>query len=201
MRTPDWTLGVLFGGVSRRMGQDKSRLKVGRTTLLEYVISRCRKPNQPAILGIGQRGRFVPETLAQLPQVIDRIESAGPLAGIEALIVATTTPWLIVVPCDMPGLKAETLDELIPDGDEEFDFCAFKTPERVQILPMALRSAWAKKELPRLLDSGSRRILDLMKLGQGHHKPWQNSEDGQSVFHNINTQSDFESFVNSNDQL
>jgi hypothetical protein len=43
----------------------------------------------------------------------DRFPGAGPLAGIEAALDASTSPLLLVLAVDMPGMSADVLQQLI----------------------------------------------------------------------------------------
>ena len=103
------TGAILGGGASRRMGRDKLPLKVGDTTLLarvhEALASRCAE-----ILIVGGGGCVSPETRC----VSDlRPGRQGPLAGIEAALLAARYQSVFIAAGDMPFLTGDLVDYLL----------------------------------------------------------------------------------------
>ena len=103
------TGAILGGGASRRMGRDKLPLKVGDTTLLDRVYgalaSRCAE-----ILIVGGGGYVSPETrcISDL-----RPGRQGPLAGIEAGLVAARYRLVFIAAGDMPFLTVDLVNYLL----------------------------------------------------------------------------------------
>ena len=94
------SLLVLAGGGSRRMGRPKAWLEVGDTFLLRYVVDRLAPAFSEVIVSFAE-----PEQLeSPLPYriVFDRKRSAGPLAGLEAGLLAARNEVTFAVACDMP---------------------------------------------------------------------------------------------------
>ena len=94
------SLLVLAGGDSRRMGRPKAWLEVGETYLLRYVADRLAPAFSELMVSFAE-----PEQLEEpVPYriVFDRRASAGPLAGIEAGLVAAHNEVIFAVACDMP---------------------------------------------------------------------------------------------------
>jgi molybdopterin-guanine dinucleotide biosynthesis protein A len=94
------SLLVLAGGGSRRMGRPKAWLEVGDKFLLRYVVDRLAPAFSEVMVSFAE-----PEQLEEpLPYriVFDRKRSAGPLAGIEAGLLATRNEVVFAVACDMP---------------------------------------------------------------------------------------------------
>jgi molybdopterin-guanine dinucleotide biosynthesis protein A len=94
------SLLVLAGGGSRRMGRPKAWLEVGDTFLLRYVVDRLAPAFSEIMVSFAE-----PEQLEEpLPYriVFDRKRSAGPLAGLEAGLMAAHNEVIFAVACDMP---------------------------------------------------------------------------------------------------
>jgi len=94
------SLLVLAGGGSRRMGRPKAWLEVGDTFLLRYVVDRLAPAFSEVMVSFAE-----PEQLEEpLPYriVFDRKRSAGPLAGLEAGLLAARNELIFAVACDMP---------------------------------------------------------------------------------------------------
>src|SRR5215510_12884374 len=98
---------VLAGGLARRMGGgDKTRIRIGGTTILERVLARFKPQCARVILNAnGDPARFAD---TQLPVVPDSVpDFAGPLAGILAGLdwTAANAPGIadvMSVPGDCP---------------------------------------------------------------------------------------------------
>ena len=100
------TLLVLAGGQSRRMGRSKAWIEVGDTVLLRYVVERLAPAFSEVVVSFGE-----PEQMEQLVPyrvVFDRKRDAGPLAGLEAGLIAARNDILFAVACDMPYVSQAT---------------------------------------------------------------------------------------------
>lgn len=100
---------ILAGGASRRMGRDKLPLKVGDMTLLDRVhealASHCAE-----ILVVGGGGYASPETR----RIFDlRPSRQGPLAGIEAALIAARFRNVFIAAGDMPFVTGDLVNYLL----------------------------------------------------------------------------------------
>jgi len=98
---------ILTGGASRRMGRDKLSLEIDGQTILAHVQETVAAACDETILvgegfGTGE-GRRVPDI---------RLGKAGPLAGIEAGLVAARYPLVFVAAGDMPFLNVALVEYL-----------------------------------------------------------------------------------------
>lgn len=98
---------LLAGGESRRMGQDKSALVVGGSTLAEHALATLRAvSDRQVILG---HGRGCPPDVPRLP---DAVPGQGPSEGLRALLASGLGDSYLVLPVDMPGVTPEHLRRL-----------------------------------------------------------------------------------------
>ncbi len=112
---------VLAGGKSRRMGQDKALLVHEGQSQLAYVagvleacVEKVYVSTRADQADDEERGRF--------PQIVDRYEGLGPVAGIlSALEKEPDADWLVVA-CDLPNISTQTIRYLLGQraGDQEF---------------------------------------------------------------------------------
>jgi molybdopterin-guanine dinucleotide biosynthesis protein A len=99
------TLLVLAGGQGRRMGRAKAWLEVGDTYLLRHVADRLAPAFSEVMVAFAE-----PEQLEQpVPYrvVFDRQRNGGPLAGLEAGLVAARNEVTFALSCDMPYVTRE----------------------------------------------------------------------------------------------
>ncbi len=112
MSTNSVTGLILAGGLARRMdGREKGLLPLHGRPLLAHVLERLA-PQVGAILVNANRNRDAYAAFG-LPVIADGIEGyAGPLAGLQAGLVACNTPLLASVPCDAPLLPTDLVARL-----------------------------------------------------------------------------------------
>ncbi len=97
---------ILAGGHSRRMGQDKSHLPFGGTTLLAWVIQRVALACRPVIV-VARVASDYPDCGATV--VGDQWPDAGPLGGLYTGLSTVENAWAVVVACDLPFVEPALL--------------------------------------------------------------------------------------------
>jgi molybdenum cofactor guanylyltransferase len=118
---------VLAGGRSSRMQRDKAAL--------EYRPGESQLEAAVRLLGSRVTKTFVsvrPDqradaTRAAYPQIVDRGDVEGPIAGISAALGEFPDAAWLVLACDLPFLDARTLDTLIAARDPASDATAFRS--------------------------------------------------------------------------
>jgi molybdopterin-guanine dinucleotide biosynthesis protein A len=148
--TSDASLVILAGGRSIRMGRSKADLPVGDATLLEWQVRRLAPLFRETIVA----GAAAPAGAREVP---DLRPGAGPLAGIEACLLAARTDRSFVLACDMPRASA-TLAELLVARCDGHDAAVPRAGGRAQ--PTC--AAYARSAAPKLaafLDGGGRRAI------------------------------------------
>ncbi|WP_394005043.1 molybdenum cofactor guanylyltransferase [Luteimonas sp. WGS1318] len=94
------TLGLLAGGRASRLGgRDKAWL--ARDGVAQVL--RLQQAFAPRVTRVLVSANTALERYAAhgLDTVQDRVTDAGPLSGLDALVAATTTPWLLTLPVDL----------------------------------------------------------------------------------------------------
>jgi molybdenum cofactor guanylyltransferase len=100
---------VLVGGRSSRMGRDKALLPFRGSTLGRYVADIAAAAAGTAVI-VGRPARYAS---LGYPVIPDRYPREGPLGGILTALAHTAADWNLVLACDMPGISADFLRELI----------------------------------------------------------------------------------------
>src|SRR5688500_7804830 len=109
----EFTVLVLAGGRSSRMGSDKALLRIypDGPTLIEHVVNIAQQAQPSEVLLVTnspEAYRFL-----NLPSVPDAFEDSGPLGGIVGGMRAGSAELFVVIACDMPSLNAEFLRYLV----------------------------------------------------------------------------------------
>jgi molybdenum cofactor guanylyltransferase len=110
---------VLTGGRSSRMGRDKALLPIEGLLLVERTAERVRAAAGSVTL-IG-----APERYAHLglPVAADLIEDCGPVGGLYTALKIGQADRNLLVACDMPGVTAEFLRELLDAARQSGSAC------------------------------------------------------------------------------
>jgi molybdopterin-guanine dinucleotide biosynthesis protein A len=152
---------VLTGGQSSRMGRDKAHLLLGSRYLVEEIAETVLQVVDSVIL-IGR-----PETFAdlQLKCLPDLRSGGGPLAGLETALAGSPDDDALnlVVGCDMPGLQACWLEQLLETAQETGALCATAKDAAGKIHPLC--AVYRTACLPfvrKALDTGRLRLTDLL---------------------------------------
>lgn len=112
MKKPIYGL-VLVGGHSQRMGRDKALLSYdGQATQLERMASLLQTVCPRVYISQRKEQAFpTPEGTEAIYDSVD--EAKGPLCGILSAMRAHPEAHWLVVACDLPHLKQDTLETLI----------------------------------------------------------------------------------------
>ena len=124
-RADNYSLLLLAGGKSSRMGEDKAKLLYNGKTFVECLIEKAR---QLGITRIYLSGNQEQRECAQVIQ--DIYPEIGPLGGIHAGLKNLQTPYCLVLPVDVPQIPLEFLEEMLTfheshdfyNGDREIPF-------------------------------------------------------------------------------
>jgi molybdopterin-guanine dinucleotide biosynthesis protein A len=182
----DATLLVLAGGVSRRMGRPKAWLEVGDTKLLHWMVARLSPAFSEVIVSFAE-----PEQLAEhVPYrlVFDRRADAGPLAGLEAGLMAAREEVTFALACDMPYLTEEVAEMAV---------AAARTSDaaipRVGDRPEPVCAAYRRSALPAITSALESGDLKLTNLAERLDVTWLEGLDPE-LFRSLNTPDDYERF-------
>ena len=117
---------VLAGGESRRMGQDKALLQRDGCSQIENVFVLLQSVTDRQFVSARREQQDDPER-SRFPQIVDRYDDIGPVAGIlSAMHEHPDVDWLVVA-CDLPNLDHATLEFLIDQTAVDKPFTAYRS--------------------------------------------------------------------------
>lgn len=98
---------ILAGGKSTRMGFDKQLLKINEKTLIDTTIDKLKSQFDDFIIVSNK-----PELYINSPYKItsDIFVGKGPIGGIHAGLLLSSTKYAYVIACDMPNINLEYID-------------------------------------------------------------------------------------------
>ena len=105
------SVGVLAGGLSRRMGRDKALLPIGGVPAVQRVLERASTLSDDVILVTNSPDKY--DFCPHCRLAGDIFPGKGSLGGIYTALVTADHAHCLVVACDMPFLSVKLLRHLI----------------------------------------------------------------------------------------
>jgi molybdopterin-guanine dinucleotide biosynthesis protein A len=184
------TAVILAGGLGRRMGGvDKGLQQIHGQPMVQQVLNRLQPQVGQVLINAN---RHLDEYKGfGVPICSDSISGyAGPLAGIQAALLHTTTPYLVSVPCDSPLLPKDLVTRLASAMHQHTADAAVAVtgdPDQVQRHPVfLLLKSELRNSLERYLGSGGRKVDDWL----ASLKCIDVQFDDEMAFTNVNTPED-----------
>ena len=106
-RADNYSLLLLAGGKSSRMGSNKAELVYEGRTFVENLIEKAKEMGIAKIFLSGYQTER-----EDVQVVLDIYREIGPLGGMHAGFLEVTTPYCLVLPVDVPQIPKELLETL-----------------------------------------------------------------------------------------
>ena len=104
-----YSIAILSGGQSRRMGQNKALMDLQGKPVLQWVIDTVRPLSDDVYLVTNTPDDF---RRFGLPMVGDVFPGNAALGGIHSAIANARHDWVLLLACDMPLIRAEIIRRL-----------------------------------------------------------------------------------------
>ena len=180
---------ILAGGQSRRMGTDKSQLRIENETFVERIAASLLAVTDSITL-VNPYHRH-----PRFPSVNDLYPGWGALGGLHAALAACESDWAIVVACDLPFVTGELFNYLASLRLDHDAVVPIQADGRPPPLAALYRIEQCRDRAAELIESGRRRPLDLLELVNTHWVPFndlRNLDQAEKFFVNINTPDDYD---------
>jgi len=185
------TCGILAGGASARMGENKALLEFRGKPLIQHQIELLSPLFKEVIVGANDPAPYAPFNVRVVP---DLLAERCALTGIHALLKGANRPRVFVVACDMPFLNPALIEKLfavpgepdvvVPESDRGLEpLHAFYGPSCIKAIEdSSRRGAWKVSDFYAGVRVERVRILDA---------DWR--VEGRSPFLNANTPEEWRS--------
>lgn len=180
------SLLVLAGGQSRRMGRPKAWLEVGDTYLLKHVADRLAPAFAEVMVAFAEPEQL--EQPAPYRVVFDRKGGAGPLAGLEAGLIAARHEVVFALACDMPYVTQELAEMAVMAART----CDAALP-RVDGRPEPVCGAYRRTALPAITAALNEHRFKAAGVAGELEVTWLENVDPDQLA-SINTPADLERF-------
>lgn len=112
-----FSVAVLAGGSSRRMGQDKALIEIDGSAMVLRVLAEAKLASPTESFVVGRAG----ETWPGVRSVPDRFPGEGPLGGLITALSHSVADMVVLMPCDLlhpaAALVRSVVEALVADPD------------------------------------------------------------------------------------
>ncbi len=188
---------VLAGGMSKRMGKDKTLLPVKGVPMIKRVVDAALKVSSEVVIVVGSR-RMVKEIGGVLGSDVtiteDEERGWGPIMGILSGCKRARAEYVAVVPCDAPFINPKVLLELFRRA-EGHDAAIPRWPNGyLEPLHSVYKREAVLEAAQELIRRGSRSLLNLIeRLNDVVYVPVEDlklMDEKLLTFFNVNTPRD-----------
>lgn len=110
-----YSVVILCGGKSTRMGQDKALLEINGKPMIHHIYNQFKECDE-ILISKDKADKYI-----DIPgiHIIDEYENCGPLSGIVKALETMHNEWLFVVGTDMPYMDKVFADELFEKREQK----------------------------------------------------------------------------------
>jgi molybdopterin-guanine dinucleotide biosynthesis protein A len=109
---------VLAGGISSRFGSNKAMALWHGKSLIQHVCDTLSSVFDDMLLSTNTPDQYA---FLKMPTVKDQYQNLGPLAGIQAALIASNRSWIFVAGCDMPAITSDLIIRLCGYAKNDFE--------------------------------------------------------------------------------
>jgi molybdopterin-guanine dinucleotide biosynthesis protein A len=189
---------ILAGGTSSRMGRDKALLELAGVPLLVRM-AQLLDPLVVELTVVGPPERYAAFGLNAIDDQIvagqDDVRRKGPLAGIARALTLSSTPWNLILACDLPYLSDEWLEWLVSRAIRSREQALIPCTEGG---PEPLAAAYHREgaaPVAAALSRGVRKVTEALadlKVEWIHACEWRHLDPHDRILTNMNSPEDYE---------
>lgn len=189
---------ILAGGKSSRMGFDKQFLKIDQRRLMDSLVNKLKTEFDEIIIVTNK-----PEYYIGLSHKIitDKIVDKGPLGGIHAGLMESSSKYNFVVACDMPNINMNYVRYMIESmKDDSLDGCVTNFMEWIE----PFSSFYSRDLVDKIeahLATGRRSINSMLKnlnIKYIEEHDARKFSPNWDMFLNLNTREDLNEYLETN---
>jgi molybdopterin-guanine dinucleotide biosynthesis protein A len=111
MSGEEFTVAILIGGDSSRMGSDKATYEIDGTAMANLVAQAATEAGASEVLLVGGTSSRAKALVGSWKK--DTYPGEGPLGGVITALKASKTDSVVVLSCDMPFITSAVISSLV----------------------------------------------------------------------------------------
>ncbi len=181
---------ILVGGMSSRMGKDKSLLMFGDRTSVALIATSLQ-----SVTGTIRTVGAAVSAVEGLANIADARDHWGPLAGIEAALSNANSDYCLIVACDLPFVTGKLFERLIGLTEHEEAIVPVQSDGRPQPLCAIYRCSPCLAAARKAIANGEHSPRALLDQVHTRYVPFAELSDlngSEYFFFNVNTPENYE---------
>jgi len=181
-----FSVGILAGGKSTRMGQNKALMEFQNETMIGRISREFSKVGE-VLVSASSHGLYETEGVRV---VYDEIKEIGPIEGIRQLVSASGEEYIFICAADMPFVNAEIAKYIAEFISSDYDCYVVADEDRVH----PLCAIYSKKILPvieELIREGKYKLMELLNRVRTKYISLEHTDFDRRVLRNVNTKDEF----------
>ncbi len=186
MKQDFFSVGILAGGKSSRMGQNKALMEFQNETMIGRI-SKAFKGTSEVLVSAAERGVY---DIPGIKYVYDEHKDIGPIEGLRQVISAADKEYVFVCAADMPFVNREIAEYLAEFISTDYDCYVIADEERVH----PLCAIYSKRVLPvieELIRKGKYRLMEILQAVRTKYVELRYTNFDRRVVKNVNTKDEF----------
>ncbi|MBR5386575.1 MAG: molybdopterin-guanine dinucleotide biosynthesis protein B [Clostridiales bacterium] len=180
-----YSVGILAGGKSSRMGKNKALLEYESDTFIGHAIKEFQG-HEIIISASGQK------EYEKLPAKIvsDENMDIGPIEGIRQILTAASEDYVFVCACDMPFITDKIADYIAEFISSDYDCYVITDEDRMH----PLCAIYSKRVLPiieKLIANGEYKIRLILENARTKYISLENTTFEKKIVRNVNTKEEY----------
>lgn len=184
--TTKYSVAILAGGKSTRMGQDKALLKLNNERFIDRLAREFR-PCGEVFLSAAHAGDYAD---VGLTVVADEHKEIGPIEGIRQALIYAHKDYVFVCAADMPFLKKEMAEYLAEFISSDYDAYVFQDEKRCHPL-CAIYHKSVLSVIEAQIAKGQYRLVDILQAVRTKYVSLEYSCFDAKTVRNINTRDEY----------
>ncbi len=184
------SVGVLAGGKSTRMGQDKALLQLESKRFIDRICEELGGFSQ-VLISAARKGVYE-DTGLQV--VYDERNNVGPMEGIYQILAHAEQEYVFICAADMPFIKKELVEYMAEFISSDYDCYCLVDEEHIH----PLCAIYSKKMLDVIkaqIESGNYRLLNVLRAVRTKYIRLETTCFDKRVVRNINTRQEYARLV------
>ena len=182
--------GILAGGKSTRMGQNKALLQLNNIRFIDKIAGELSGFSQ-VLISAAEKGVYE-DTGIQI--VYDEHRDIGPIEGIYQILSNATEEYVFICGADMPFIRHELVEYMAEFISSDYDCFCLTDNEHIHPL-CAIYSKRMLGVIKALIDSGQYRLMKVLDSVRTKYIKLELSCFDKKLVKNINTKSEYAKLV------
>jgi molybdopterin-guanine dinucleotide biosynthesis protein len=182
--------GVLAGGRSTRMGQNKALLQINNRKFIDCITDELSAFNE-VLISAAAKGTY--EELG-FRVVYDEHADIGPIEGIYQLLKHSNEEYIFICAADMPFIKKELVSYMAEFISSDYDCFCLTDEEHVHPL-CAIYSKKMLGVIEELIANGQYRLMNVLNAVRTKYISLEMTCFDKKIVKNVNTRDDYKRLV------